>query len=70
MKKIMESTSNTRREVILVQPANNDPQPMDVTMITQFSVNRLETFKSAISVWSGPLSIAMYVHILLCPRDN
>ena len=30
-------------------------------MISQFSVNRLDTFKKAIEAWTGPISVAMYV---------
>lgn len=41
---------------------------VDVSMISQFSVNRLDTFKKAIEAWTGPISVAMYVHqhILEC----
>lgn len=59
MKKILDDVSNKGQEVVLVQHGEPPNQNMDVTMITQFSVNRLDTFKSAISVWPGPLSIAM-----------
>ncbi|KAG0175642.1 Glycosyltransferase-like 1B [Apophysomyces sp. BC1034] len=32
----------------------------DVTLISQFSVNRLETFKNVIQAWDGPISVAVY----------
>lgn len=48
-------------EIVLVQHAltNGQTSKLDVTMISQFSVNRLDTFISAIEAWPGPISIAM-----------
>ncbi|KAI8975523.1 glycosyl-transferase for dystroglycan-domain-containing protein [Mycotypha africana] len=34
---------------------------LDVTMISQFTVNRLNTFAKAIKNWPGPISIAIYL---------
>lgn len=54
--------SGQEKEVTLVQRAkessknNNNP---DVSLISQFSVNRLDTFAKAMAVWEGPISIAM-----------
>ena len=40
---------------------NGQTNNLDVSMISQFSVNRLDTFKKAIEAWTGPISVAMYV---------
>jgi hypothetical protein len=50
-------------EIILIQHAmiNGQTNNLDVSMISQFSVNRLDTFKKAIEAWTGPISVAMYV---------
>lgn len=49
---------------MLVQHAMSEEQSpkVDVSMISQFSVNRLDTFTKAIEAWTGPISVAMYVH--------
>lgn len=53
-------------EIILVQHAmiNGQTNTLDVSMISQFSVNRLDTFTKAIEAWTGPISVAMYVRKL------
>lgn len=52
---------------MLVQHAMNEGQTtnLDVSMISQFSVNRLDTFTKAIRAWTGPISVAMYVYQLI-----
>lgn len=56
---IVERSSQSQ-EVILVQhPAEKSDNSVDVTMISQFSVNRLDTFTKAIEAWQGPISAAM-----------
>ena len=32
---------------------------LDVTLISQFSVNRLDVFTQVLDAWPGPISIAM-----------
>lgn len=34
-------------------------QEQELTLVSQFSVNRLETFAKVIENWAGPISIAM-----------
>lgn len=34
---------------------------LDVTLVSQFSVNRLDTFAQVINTWEGPISIVMLV---------
>lgn len=47
-------------EIVLVQhPREATTNNIDVTMISQFSVNRLDTFAKAIEAWPGPISVAM-----------
>lgn len=51
--------SSKSKEMILVQHALEKNEKLDVTLISQFSVNRLDTFAKAIENWQGPISAAM-----------
>jgi hypothetical protein len=51
--------SSKGKEITLVQHASEKSEKLDVTLISQFSVNRLDTFSKAIEVWQGPISAAM-----------
>ncbi|KAI7889939.1 glycosyl-transferase for dystroglycan-domain-containing protein [Mucor mucedo] len=61
MKNLMKDKSSQSQEIILVQHAGEILDTMDVTLISQFSVNRLETFAKAIKSWSGPITAAIYL---------
>ncbi|KAF1799410.1 glycosyltransferase family 49 protein [Mucor lusitanicus] len=63
MKKLMNERYSQSEEIVLVQHAMNAEQSpnVDVSMISQFSVNRLDTFKKAIEAWTGPISVAIYL---------
>ena len=39
--------------------SQNYPMHDDVTLVTQFSVNRLERFDKVVEHWSGPISVVM-----------
>ncbi|CEP11405.1 hypothetical protein [Parasitella parasitica] len=41
--------------------ADGETSNIDVSLISQFSVNRLNTFARAIEAWSGPISVAIYL---------
>ncbi|KAI8366379.1 glycosyl-transferase for dystroglycan-domain-containing protein [Choanephora cucurbitarum] len=59
----MKERKNQNKEIILVQSAIKEVQnkETDITLISQFTVNRLDTFAKAIEVWEGPISVAIYL---------
>ncbi|RCI01839.1 hypothetical protein CU098_007237 [Rhizopus stolonifer] len=63
MESLMKEQLNQNQEIILVQPAKEEPQnkKVDVTLISQFTVNRLDTFSKAIEAWNGPISATIYL---------
>ncbi|KAI9475902.1 MAG: glycosyl-transferase for dystroglycan-domain-containing protein [Benjaminiella poitrasii] len=63
MKKMIKEQANEGREIILTHREKDISlnEKIDVTMISQFSVNRLEIFSKAIGNWQGPISIAIYL---------
>ncbi|KAG2230082.1 glycosyl-transferase for dystroglycan-domain-containing protein [Thamnidium elegans] len=61
MRNIMKEKSSEGKEITLVQHASEKSESLDVTLISQFSVNRLDTFAKAIEVWQGPISAAIYL---------
>ncbi|KAI9023071.1 glycosyl-transferase for dystroglycan-domain-containing protein [Phycomyces nitens] len=46
-------------EVVMTHVPTTDP--FGTTLVTQFSVNRLDTFNEVLQVWKGPISIAIYL---------
>ncbi|KAI8983692.1 glycosyl-transferase for dystroglycan-domain-containing protein [Pilobolus umbonatus] len=63
LKKRMKDRRFEIEEVTMVHHPmdNSDNMKLDVSLISQFSVNRLETFKDVIRAWPGPISIAIYL---------
>ncbi|KAI9265570.1 glycosyl-transferase for dystroglycan-domain-containing protein [Sporodiniella umbellata] len=52
----------TPNEIVLVYEGKKSTnKKIDVTLISQFSVNRLDTFAQVIENWKGPISIAIYL---------
>lgn len=53
--------SFANREVMVAFPSSLEVETdtFDITLISQFSVNRLDTFAQVINTWEGPISIAM-----------
>ncbi|KAI8050935.1 hypothetical protein BDF22DRAFT_745133 [Syncephalis plumigaleata] len=47
-----------RRKVVALEEAD---ATLDVTLVTQFSVNRLTRFEDAIRAWSGPIAASIYL---------
>ncbi|OAD77333.1 glycosyltransferase family 49 protein [Phycomyces blakesleeanus NRRL 1555(-)] len=48
-------------EEIVMNHIPSSVDPFDITLVTQFSVNRLNTFNKVLDVWKGPISIAIYL---------
>ncbi|CAO3648068.1 unnamed protein product [Mucor hiemalis] len=62
LKNKMKEKFSEGEEIVLVQhPREATTNNIDVTMISQFSVNRLDTFAKAIEAWPGPISVAIYL---------
>lgn len=47
------------RELIVPYTGQTQSDDEDVTLVTQFSVNRLDTFAHVIENWKGPIAIAV-----------
>ncbi|RUS19013.1 glycosyl-transferase for dystroglycan-domain-containing protein [Endogone sp. FLAS-F59071] len=51
----------TEAEIIYTHPADVTFSPEEVTLVSQFSVNRLERFEDAIATWDGPIAAVIYI---------
>ncbi|RCH92324.1 Glycosyltransferase-like 1B, partial [Rhizopus stolonifer] len=61
LKDKMKERSNDGKEIILVHNEKSVNNNMDVTLVSQFSIHRLEAFSQVIELWQGPISIAIYL---------
>jgi hypothetical protein len=52
-------TRNTELEVTWEAKQQVDQNMNDITLVSQFSVNRLEIFERVLNAWLGPISISM-----------
>jgi hypothetical protein len=56
----MADPISSSQELSFIQPAKSlNSRKLDVTLISQFSVNRLDVFSKVIDGWQGPISVAM-----------
>ncbi|CAO3621716.1 unnamed protein product [Cunninghamella blakesleeana] len=55
-----EDSNKLNEKIILARPVNSSTDDM-VTLVSQFSVNRLTVFSKVIESWQGPLSVAIYL---------
>nr|CAG8436661.1 9340_t:CDS:10 [Entrophospora candida] len=58
--------NNSTNEIIHFHKAKSHFPKNVITLVSQFSANRLTRFEQAISVWPGPISVVLY---LLDPED-
>ncbi|KAF7726534.1 Glycosyltransferase-like 1B [Apophysomyces ossiformis] len=47
--------------VVVHKPTSKPVNALDVALVSQFSVNRLETFKHVLQAWEGPISVSIYL---------
>lgn len=50
-----------QKEKIQTFPSKIIPKAEDVTLVTQFSVNRFERFEGIVANWKGPISAVVYL---------
>ncbi|RHZ57000.1 hypothetical protein Glove_395g77 [Diversispora epigaea] len=65
--KFSEDDYQKKKELIYYHNSKlNSLNKDDVTLVTQFSVNRLDRFENALAAWPGPISAVIY---LVSPND-
>ncbi|CAO3596920.1 unnamed protein product [Absidia cylindrospora] len=57
---VTQDPSQLEQEIVMARPVNNTSDQL-VTLVSQFSVNRLDVFTKVIDAWTGPISIAIYL---------
>ncbi|CAO3611546.1 unnamed protein product [Cunninghamella echinulata] len=55
-----EDPNKINEEITLARPVNSSTDDM-VTLVSQFSVNRLNVFSKVIEAWQGPISVTIYL---------
>ncbi|KAI9285457.1 glycosyl-transferase for dystroglycan-domain-containing protein [Umbelopsis sp. AD052] len=55
------ATKDTELVVTWEVVQHSDQNLNDITLVSQFSVNRLEIFERVLDAWSGPISISIYL---------
>ncbi|ORZ12665.1 glycosyl-transferase for dystroglycan-domain-containing protein [Absidia repens] len=57
---VTQDPNQLEQEIVMARPTNNTLD-QQVTLVSQFSVNRLDVFTKVIDAWTGPISIAIYL---------
>ncbi|KAI8085147.1 glycosyl-transferase for dystroglycan-domain-containing protein [Halteromyces radiatus] len=66
---MLDEPNQMDEEKIVTRMVNSTSESL-ITLVSQFSVNRLDVFSNVIEAWSGPISVAIYlterndIHIL------
>ncbi|KAI7850905.1 glycosyl-transferase for dystroglycan-domain-containing protein [Circinella umbellata] len=63
LKQLIADPIYTNQEIVVAHTGTqtSSDSPYDVTLVSQFSVNRLEVFTQVLDAWQGPVSIAIYL---------